>query len=161
MTPDSSAGAQSLQRYLEFARTGRLPATSLPPRPPDSPFEEQVFAAVQSLGFDCQPQLGVAGYFIDLAVRDPDKPGSFILAIECDGASYHSSNSARDRDRLRQSVLEGMGWRVHRVWSTDWFRNPQGEITRIREAITAARGAKARENGALVASRGTIEIAKR
>ncbi|MBW0000185.1 MAG: DUF4011 domain-containing protein [Verrucomicrobia bacterium] len=152
LTSESSAGAQSLQRYLEFARTGRLPSTSLPPRPPDSVFEQQVIAAVQSLGFDCQPQLGVAGYFIDLAVRDPDQPGSFILAIECDGASYHSSKSARDRDRLRQSILEGMGWRVHRVWSTDWFRNPQGELTRIREAIAAAGAARARGDGALMAN---------
>jgi very-short-patch-repair endonuclease len=113
----------------------------LPSRPSDSIFEDQVRGAVEAQGFACQPQVGTAGYFIDLAVRDPDKPGSFILAVECDGASYHSSKSVRDRDRLRQGVLESMGWRVHRVWSTDWFRNPQGEVTRIREAIAAARKA--------------------
>jgi very-short-patch-repair endonuclease len=138
LTQESSAGAQSLKRYLEFARTGKLPVISLPARPSDSIFEDQVRAAVEAQGFACQPQVGTAGYFIDLAVRDPDSPGSFVLALECDGASYHSSKSARDRDRLRQGVLEGMGWRVHRVWSTDWFRNPQGEVTRICAAIETA-----------------------
>jgi hypothetical protein len=78
-------------------------------------------------------------YFIDLAVRDPEFPGRYVLAVECDGAAYHSSRSARDRDRLRQGVLEGLGWNFHRIWSTDWFRNPQQEIIRTVAAIEAAR----------------------
>ena len=79
----------------------------------------------------CTPQVGVAGYHLDLAVVDPEQPGRYLLAIECDGATYHSAKSARDRDRLRQEVLERLGWQVHRIWSTDWFRDPRGETSRV------------------------------
>ncbi len=83
--------------------------------------------------------MGTAGFFIDLAVVDPERPGRYLLGIECDGATYHSARSARDRDRLRQQVLEGLGWRIHRIWSTDWFRNPEREIKRAVTAIEEAR----------------------
>ena len=89
--------------------------------------------------------MGTAGYFIDMAVRDPAQPGRYLLAIECDGAAYYSSRSARDRDRLRQGVLEGLGWTFHRIWSTDWFRNRRQEINRVVEAIKAAKAAADRE----------------
>jgi very-short-patch-repair endonuclease len=82
---------------------------------------------LRSHGLDVHPQVGVAGYFLDLAVVDPKRPGRYILAVECDGATYHSAKSARDRDRLRQGILEGLGWNVHRIWSTDWFRDPRTE----------------------------------
>jgi very-short-patch-repair endonuclease len=72
----------------------------------------------------------VAGYFIDLAVKHPKRSG-FVLGIECDGASYHSSRSARDRDRLRQQVLERLQWNIYRIWSTDWFQNPAQELRRL------------------------------
>jgi hypothetical protein len=85
--------------------------------------------------------VGTAGYFIDLAVKDPEHTGRYVLAIECDGASYHSSRSARDRDRLRQGVLESLGWRFHRIWSTDWFRDSVKELERTIEAIESARAA--------------------
>jgi restriction endonuclease-like protein/uncharacterized protein DUF3320 len=88
-----------------------------------------------------EPQVGTAGYFIDIGVKDPEYPGRYVLAIECDGASYHSSRSARDRDRLRQAVLETLGWRFHRIWSTDWFRHPGTETERAVAAIEAARQA--------------------
>jgi hypothetical protein len=74
-----------------------------------------------------------------LAVIDPEHPGRYLLGIECDGAAYHSARSARDRDRLRQQVLEGIGWRIHRIWSTDWFRNPERELKRVVEAIEKAK----------------------
>ena len=77
--------------------------------------------------------------FIDIAVKDPENPGTYLLGIECDGATYHSSRSARDRDRLRQEVLEGLGWTLHRIWSTAWYRNPEGELTRVLDAIEKAR----------------------
>ena len=80
----------------------------------------------------------IAGFFVDLAIVDPEIPGRYLLGIECDGAAYHSARSARDRDRLRQQVLEDHGWNIHRVWSTDWFRNPVAEMTRVCEAIEAA-----------------------
>ena len=70
--------------------------------------------------------------------EDPEYPGRYVLAIECDGASYHSARWARDRDRLRQGVLESLGWRFHRIWSTDWFRNPGKETERAVAAIEAA-----------------------
>jgi very-short-patch-repair endonuclease len=79
----------------------------------------------------------VAGFFIDLAVRHPERPGSFLLGIECDGASYHSAKSARDRDRWRQVILENLGWNIHRVWSTDWFRDPRRETDKIVARIRA------------------------
>jgi very-short-patch-repair endonuclease len=87
------------------------------------------------MGFEAVPQVGVAGYFVDIGVRHPDWAHGFVLGVECDGASYHSAKSARDRDRLRQEVLEGLGWRFHRIWSTDWFNNPQREAERLRKVI--------------------------
>tara|TARA_B100001059_G_C17822287_1_gene579070 strand:- start:2067 stop:2714 length:648 start_codon:yes stop_codon:yes gene_type:complete len=91
--------------------------------------------ALRLEGFNCVPQVGVAGYFIDLAVQDPGQPGRYLIGIECDGATYHSAKSARDRDRLRQSVLEGLGWNIKRIWSTDWFKNPQAQLKPIIEAL--------------------------
>jgi hypothetical protein len=72
-------------------------------------------------------------------VKDPENPGSYLLGIECDGATYHSSRSARDRDRLRQEVLQGLGWRLHRIWSTEWYRSPGRELERVLDAIEEAR----------------------
>ena len=106
---------------------------------PDSIFEEQVAADLTALGHDVKTQIGTAGFFIDLAVADPEKPGRFVLGIECDGAQYHSSRSARDRDRLRQNVLEAHGWVLHRIWSTDWFLRPEEETTKVVKAIEAAK----------------------
>lgn len=100
--------------------------------------------ALGERGYQVEPQVGTAGYFIDIGVKDPVYPGRYVLAIECDGASYHNSRSARDRDRLRQAVLETLGWRLHRIWSTDWFRNPRTETERAVAAIEAARQAAER-----------------
>jgi very-short-patch-repair endonuclease len=102
-------------------------------------FEEQVAARLAALGYDVKMQIGTAGFFVDLAISDPDKPGRFVLGIECDGAQYHSSRSARDRDRLRQNVLEAHGWIIHRIWSTDWFLRPNEELVKVRTAIDAAK----------------------
>ncbi len=85
-------------------------------------------AALRDEGFECIPQVGVAGFFIDVTVVDPGNPGRYLMGIECDGATYHSAKSSRDRDRLRQTILERLGWRVKRIWSTDWFKNPRGEL---------------------------------
>ena len=77
----------------------------------------------------------MAGYFLDLAVKDPGNPGRYLMAIECDGATYHSAKSTRDRDRLRQRILERLGWRVRRIWSTDWFNNPAGQLKPIIDEL--------------------------
>ena len=82
--------------------------------------------ALQAAGHRVEAQVGSAGFYVDLAIVDPGKPQRFLLGIECDGAQYHSSRTARDRDRLRQAVLEEHGWIIHRIWSTDWFLEPEG-----------------------------------
>ncbi|MDQ1548001.1 MAG: hypothetical protein QOH69_2905, partial [Actinomycetota bacterium] len=105
----------------------------------DSEFEIQVYERLQAAGYDVKRQIGASGFRVDLAVSDSDKPGRFVLGIECDGAQFHSSRSARDRDRLRQQVLEGHGWIIHRVWSADWYLRPQNELKKIEAAIVAAR----------------------
>jgi len=131
-------GVRALKNFLQFAETRELEVVRETGRGVDSPFEAEVLSALRSLGHSVEPQVGTAGYFIDMAVRHPHLPGRYLLAIECDGAAYHSSRSARDRDRLRQGVLEGLGWTFHRIWSTDWFRNRQQEIERVVAAIEAA-----------------------
>ena len=132
-------GIQALKTFLKYAATGVLDVPQPSGREADSPFEEGVAAALRERGHDIEHQVGSAGFFIDLAVVDPDRPGHYILGIECDGAMYHSARSARDRDRLRQQVLEGLGWSIHRIWSTDWFRNRERELARAEEAIRNAR----------------------
>ena len=92
-------------------------------------------AALSKEGFECIPQVGVAGFFIDVAVLDPGNPGRYLMGIECDGATYHSAKSTRDRDRLRQAILERLGWRIRRIWSTDWFKNPSGELAPIIQQL--------------------------
>jgi very-short-patch-repair endonuclease len=132
----SSAGAQALKKFLVFSETGILKDhDNITGKLPDSPFEYSVMRALKNLGYDVVPQVGVAGYFIDLAIRDPRNPNSFLLAVECDGATYHSSKSARDRDRLRQQNLENLGWKVHRIWSTDWFKNDKRELKLLQQKI--------------------------
>lgn len=135
----ASLGVRALKNFLKYAETGELEVARETGKPADSPFELEVINALRERNYEVEPQVGTAGYFIDIAVKDPEYPGRYVLAIECDGASYHSSRSARDRDRLRQGVLEGLGWNFHRIWSTDWFRNPQQEITRVVAAIEVAR----------------------
>jgi hypothetical protein len=132
-------GVVALKAFLRYARTGIADVPTQGATEEDSPFEAEVAAALRAAGHDVVPQVGSAGFRIDLGVRDPDKPGRYILGIECDGATYHSSRSARDRDRLRQQVLEGLTWRIHRIWSTDWFKDPQGELRRAIAAIEQAR----------------------
>ncbi|XXF76308.1 DUF4011 domain-containing protein [Myxococcaceae bacterium GXIMD 01537] len=128
---NSPRGMRVLQRYLLEAQGAVVAHGAGSGRPPDSDFEVAVSKALVTRGFELVPQVGVAGYFIDLAIRHPRHPGRYILGVECDGERYHSSRSARDRDRLRDQVLTGLGWKLHRIWSTDWFRSPSEEVARI------------------------------
>jgi very-short-patch-repair endonuclease len=123
-------GTRMLREFLHFAETGHIAAGQARAADFDSPFEEAVAMAIRDR-YDVVPQVGVSAFRVDLGVLDPQRPGRFILGIECDGAAYHSSRSARDRDRLRQEVLEGLGWVIYRIWSTDWFRNPERQIERL------------------------------
>nr|WP_304188973.1 DUF3320 domain-containing protein [Rhodothermus marinus]MBO2492354.1 DUF3320 domain-containing protein [Rhodothermus marinus] len=135
----NARGVVCLKRFLQFAEKGELEMPEPTNGTADSPFEVEVAEAIRGLGYEVHHQVGSAGYFIDLAVVDPERPGRYLLGIECDGATYHSARSARDRDRIRQAVLEGLGWRIHRIWSTDWFRNPDRQLQKVAEAIEAAR----------------------
>ncbi|GLS36331.1 hypothetical protein GCM10010869_19200 [Mesorhizobium tianshanense] len=132
-------GVFAFKLFLHYARTGRLSLAQVTTREMDSVFEEQVANALIAKGYQVHAQVGIAGFFIDLAVADPERPGRYILGIECDGIAYHSSRSARDRDRLRQAVLEDHGWIIHRIWSPDWFQRPREQLERTAVAIEAAR----------------------
>ncbi|RAK64723.1 DUF3320 domain-containing protein [Hymenobacter edaphi] len=141
LTRTTAQGVRDLKTFLHFAQHGQLNQLGETVRPPDSSFEEAVFQALIARGYRLRPQVGSQGFYLDLAVVDPAQPGCYLLGIECDGAMYHAARSARDRDRLRQQVLEAVGWRLHRIWSTDWFRDPAGETERAVQAIEAARQA--------------------
>lgn len=131
-------GVSALRTFLSYADTGNLDVPSATGMEPQSPFEEAVLAALRLQGYEVDPQVGSCGFYIDMAVRHPEHRGKYVLAIECDGAKYHSARSARDRDKLRQEVLESRGWRIHRIWSTDWWQNPERELRRAVEAIQTA-----------------------
>lgn len=135
-------GVRDLKTFLEYAQRGPVAilAESLAPHDarPESPFEEEVYDALRTAGFDVHPQVGCSGYRIDLGVVHPEQPGRYVLGVECDGAMYHSAKTARDRDRVRAAVLEGLGWRLHRIWSTDWWLEPEKETGRVVDAIRAA-----------------------
>jgi len=135
------AGTRALRDYLDFAKRGVLTTSGISGREPDSDFEIAVGDMLRNHGYEVVPQLGVAGFFIDLAVRNPDRPGEFLAAVECDGAAYHSSNSARDRDRIREAILESLGWkdRIWRIWSTDWFYDPRRESERLLDFLQTRR----------------------
>jgi very-short-patch-repair endonuclease len=126
-------GTKALRNYLEYARTGSLVIAEDTGHEPDSDFEIAVIDVLRSRGYAVTPQLGVAGYRIDIAVKHPDAPATYLAAIECDGAGYHSALSVRDRDRIRQEILESLGWRgrIWRIWSTDWFRAPRSETEKL------------------------------
>ncbi len=129
-----AAGVRDLKNYLEFALKGprAIVEQSMPTGlAPDSPFETAVIRALRDRNWTVHPQVGCSGYRIDLAVVDPRAPGRYLVGIECDGRSYHSGATARDRDRLRQHVLESLGWRIHRIWSTDWWLNPEAEMEKL------------------------------
>ena len=128
---NSSSGVRALKDWLAYCETGHLNQPLYTGRQPDSDFEIGVMDALREHGYQCVPQLGVAGYFLDAAVIDPGMPGRFLMGIECDGATYHSAKSTRERDRLRQEILERLGWKIHRIWSTDWFRNPEAQLMPI------------------------------
>jgi very-short-patch-repair endonuclease len=131
-------GPRVLKRFLEFAKTGLIDDKIATGAEPDTPFEADIADEIRKLGFLVDHQIGSVGFLIDLGIRHPERPGKFILAVECDGATYHSALWARERDRLRQEVLEHLGWKFHRIWSTDWFYRRATEIERLRAALEVA-----------------------
>jgi hypothetical protein len=143
----TSEGVRHLRHYLDFAERGQAAlALELTPAGGDaeSPFEESVISTIRSWGYQVTPQVGAARYRIDIGVHHPDHPGVYVLGVECDGTMYHSSQVARDRDRLRDQVLRGLDWRLHRIWGTAWYRDRHGQEQRLRRAIEAAVSAPVR-----------------
>lgn len=136
----TSNGARLLREFLLYAERGRFESVSASlAAETESPFERDVLHELTRRNIQVIPQVGVAGYRIDLGVLDDVVPGRFLCGIECDGVAYHAAETARDRDRLRQQVLEARGWTIHRVWSTDWFKDRQGQIERLLRLIEATR----------------------
>jgi very-short-patch-repair endonuclease len=154
----SSRGAQVLSRYLAYARTGGTRLDDVQETEVEmNEFERDVMDTLTSKGLRLVPQLGVSKYRLDFAVNHPNIPNKYVLAIECDGAPYHSSATARDRDRLRQAHLESRGWRFHRIWSLDWYEQRASEIDRVLEAYAVAvaeseRSAKAETTPSIVST---------
>jgi len=136
----TSKGAELLHSFLRYAEHRLLDSEHISASAEtDSPFEYEVYQELTRRGLRLQPQVGVSGYKIDLGVFDDEVTDRFVCGIECDGVSYHSSETARDRDRLRQQVLERRGWTIHRVWSTDWFKDREGQISRLLNSIDLSR----------------------
>lgn len=151
----SGTGVELLRNYLEYASSGgkRLGDVTSTTFPMNS-FEAEVFDVLTSKGIPLISQCGSSNYRIDLVAQHPERPGRHVLAIECDGASYHSSPTARDRDRLRQQQLENLGWKFHRIWSTDWFMHKEEEVNRTlaayRNAVRAADDSDQRDGSFVV-----------
>ena len=146
-TRTAAMGARHLRVFLDYAERGDAALVAAIAADPsgdvESPFEAAVRDALVQRGHEVHAQVGCSGYRIDLSIVDPEAAGRYLLGIECDGATYHSAATARDRDRIRASVLRGLGWNLHRVWSTDFWQDPNGEIDRIELAIEAATSARA------------------
>lgn len=136
----SNRGAVSLRNFIEFAeRNATLPTDGAVMTPAETnDFEDAVQEALKERGFVVDQQVGASKYRIDLAVRDPRDPRRYLLGVECDGATYHSSRTARDRDLVRQEVLRKMGWRLHRVWSTEWFHHRDKAIESLLKSVEQA-----------------------
>ena len=132
-------GAKMLGRHIAYAESGGTNlGDSAKDKPDLNPFERDVEAQLTRAGIPLIAQWGCSGYWIDYVAQHPTQPGRMVLAIECDGVTYHSSATARDRDRLRQEHLERLGWRFHRIWSTEWSRHRDNEIARAVAAYQAA-----------------------
>ncbi len=142
LTRTRARGVRDLKLFLDYADRGPKAITAANSASwdadADSEFEKMVAERIRKLGFDVHLQVGCSGYRIDIGVVDPDAPGLYILGVECDGATYHRAATARDRDKLRQNILEDLGWKLHRIWSTDWWHNANGEIEKLAAAISKA-----------------------
>ncbi len=137
----NAAGLKLLREYIEYAASrGRIlgGATLASSNPPERSVEMDVYEELVRAGHPPICRMGASAYKIDLAVPYPSNPGLYAIGVECDGPSYHGSPTARDRDRLRQEVLEQLGWRLHRVWSTSWVRDKARERERLLGAVRAA-----------------------
>ncbi len=132
---NTNKGLHAFKTFLYYADKGKFPAGVQIATSKESEFENEIYEVLVEEGYTVERKVGTASYRIDLAVVNPDNPDEYILAIECDGPSYHSSNSTRDRDRLHQEVLENLGWNFYRVWSTDWYHNREDARKRLLDEV--------------------------
>lgn len=152
----NSRGPLLIRDFLLFAEHGTIQTTTMSKLlQTESLFEKDVMQELINKGYLVDPQVGASGYRIDLGIRDESLPGKYICGIECDGVTYHSSETARDRDRLRQAVLESRGWHIIRIWSTDWFKERYNQIQRVLDYIENAK--KNLHEGSLKSSNTIIE----
>ena len=165
-------GVQHFKAFLDYAQRGSMALPAMDEgslSPAENAFEDAVAEAFELRGWEMRTQVGVSGFRIDLAVVHPDRAGSYLCGIECDGAKYHSSATARDRDKIRQAVLEGLGWSIIRIWSTDWFRNAGAVIERADSELgrlleedrkrRAAEEAEARQSGDITGEESDATVA--
>jgi len=138
-TATTKFGIRALKSFLYFAQHGTFESEQDLPIPDKRPFEDMLAAQLTSSGYIVRKKVGSEGFYIDLAIVDPENPGRYLLGVECDGNSYSNAKSARDRDRLRGQVLENIGWDIFKVWSVEWYRNPERELQRLVAAIESAK----------------------
>jgi very-short-patch-repair endonuclease len=135
-------GARLLKEFLDYAERGpaalSVPAGDGTTDGAASAFEQEVGDELARHGLIVHRRVGCGGYLVDLAVSDGPS-GRYLLGVETDGPTYASAATARDRDRLRQAVLGGLGWRLVRVWSTDWVRDRGAQLARVLAAVERAR----------------------
>ena len=158
----NARGVRDFKHFLEFAERGPkavAEAFELTGRPTESPFEDAVLAALERKGWEVHPQIGVSFFRVDLGIVHPDEPGRYLAGVECDGAAYHSSATARDRDRLREIVLKELGWNIRRIWSTDWWMNPHLSLDRIHNRLNEDLAAdRERKRAAEAAQQAELEV---
>ena len=142
LSENAAFGLRALKSFLKYSETKRLDTTYITGEDTETAFEDSIYEFLKAHDYSVNKQVGCAGFRIDLAVLDPTDSGRYLVGIECDGESYHSSPVARDRDRLRQQVLEGLGWHIYRVWSTDWYRNRAESEKRLLKAVENAKNLK-------------------
>lgn len=143
LTRTRARGVRDLKHFLDYAERGpsALPGAAAPTAEeakPDAEFAHLIATRLVAAGHQVHHRVGCSAYRIDLGIVDPSAPGRYLLGVECDGATYHRAATARDRDKLRQAILAGLGWKLHRVWSTDWWHDPEAEFEKLRAAIAAA-----------------------
>ena len=150
LTRTRARGVRDLKYFLEYAARGHqalIAATSSAnDAEADSEFERMVATRIRAAGYDVHHQVGCSGYRVDLGIVDPDSPGRYLLGVECDGATYHRAATARDRDKLRQAVLEDLGWKLHRIWSTDWWHDPDSCMNDLLAAIMGVKSCIKNDN---------------
>ncbi|WP_442587480.1 DUF3320 domain-containing protein [Pedobacter sp. AW31-3R] len=141
VTENAKFGIRTLKSFLYFAQYAKFEQNIAAIVTEIRPFEEEIVTQLTALGYVVRNKVGTAGFYLDLAIVDEENPGRYILGIECDGLNYAKARSATDRDRLRQQVLEMFGWNIYRIWSTDWYRNPERELKRLIDTIEQAKAA--------------------